>query len=236
MTGVFYRSFRDTSVSRNQGWRTSKAMEERLRHIGKVPRRSQLAGMLLAIMFSASLHGQNPSGSLRGLVQDASGARVAAASIEIHVADSSTIRRVSSDGHGQFFVQDLPAGRCEITVSAAEFAPASAEVATAIGTIHDIVVTLQPASVQQTIGVRAQASSIATQPIDAVSDVHQSVVSSQDLETLPLPARSFADIAYLAPGTEPVEPSDPTKARITAGCLYRRQFRAEQRTFRRWRG
>ena len=33
---------------------------------------------------------------------------------------------------------------------------------------------------------------------------------------MPLPARSFANIAYLAPGTEPVEPSDPTKARITA--------------------
>ncbi|MGA7645057.1 MAG: hypothetical protein WBW01_00985, partial [Terriglobales bacterium] len=36
------------------------------------------------------------------------------------------------------------------------------------------------------------------------------------LETFPLPARSFANIAYLVPGTEPVEPSDPTKARITA--------------------
>jgi hypothetical protein len=172
--------------------------------------------MLLATMFSASLYGQNPSGSLRGLVQDASGARVAAASIEIHVADSSTSRRVSSDEHGQFFVQDLPAGRCEITVSAAKFAPGSAEVVTAIGTIRDIVVTLQSASVQQTIGVQAQVSSITAQPIDAASNVHQSVVSSQDLETLPLPARSFADIAYLAPGTEPVEPSDPTKARITA--------------------
>src|SRR5215475_7018971 len=33
---------------------------------------------------------------------------------------------------------------------------------------------------------------------------------------MPLAARSFANIAYLAPGTEPVEPSDPTKARITA--------------------
>jgi hypothetical protein len=42
------------------------------------------------------------------------------------------------------------------------------------------------------------------------------VVSSHDLETLPLAARSFANIAYLVPGTEPVEPSDPTKARITA--------------------
>ena len=48
------------------------------------------------------------------------------------------------------------------------------------------------------------------------SAVRGGVVGSQDLETLPLPARSFANIAYLVPGTEPVEPSDPTKARITA--------------------
>jgi hypothetical protein len=52
--------------------------------------------------------------------------------------------------------------------------------------------------------------------MEIASQVHQSIVSGQDLEALPLPARSFANIAYLAPGTEPVEPSDPTKARITA--------------------
>ena len=55
-----------------------------------------------------------------------------------------------------------------------------------------------------------------TQPIDLASAVHQGVISSHDLQTLPLAARSFANIAYLVPGTEPVEPSDPTKARITA--------------------
>ena len=41
-------------------------------------------------------------------------------------------------------------------------------------------------------------------------------MTSQDLRDIPLAARSFANIAYMAPGTEPVEPSDPTKARITA--------------------
>jgi len=69
---------------------------------------------------------------------------------------------------------------------------------------------------QQTVNVHAQSSSIASQPIDLTSQVHQSIVSAQDLEGLPLPARSFANVAYLSPGTEPVEPSDPTKARITA--------------------
>src|SRR5208337_912596 len=45
---------------------------------------------------------------------------------------------------------------------------------------------------------------------------HQTAINQHDLQELPLAARSFANIAYLAPGTEPVEPSDPTKARITA--------------------
>ena len=64
--------------------------------------------------------------------------------------------------------------------------------------------------------MQGNSSSITTETIDTSSAVRGGVVGSQDLETLPLPARSFANIAYLVPGTEPVEPSDPTKARITA--------------------
>src|SRR2546429_6939339 len=41
-------------------------------------------------------------------------------------------------------------------------------------------------------------------------------ISSSDLDEVPLSARSFANISYLAPFTAPVEPSDPTMARITA--------------------
>src|SRR6202035_4803056 len=55
---------------------------------------------------------------------------------------------------------------------------------------------------------------ITTQPMDLVSVVHQGVITSLDLLTLPLASRSFANIAYLVPGTEPVEPSQPPKARI----------------------
>jgi len=75
---------------------------------------------------------------------------------------------------------------------------------------------MHPAAAAETVKVQGQISSITTQPIDTVSAVHGAVVSSRDLTTLPLANRSFANIAYLIPGTEPVEPSDPTKARITA--------------------
>jgi hypothetical protein len=103
-----------------------------------------------------------------------------------------------------------------MTVSGAGFAPAESDVSVAVSSVREVTVTLKPAAASQTVTVQSQASSITTQPIDLSSAVRGGVVGGQDLETLPLPARSFANIAYLVPGTEPVEPSDPTKARITA--------------------
>ncbi len=78
------------------------------------------------------------------------------------------------------------------------------------------MITLKPAGAHETVNVQGNPSSITTETVDTSSAVRGGVVGSKDLESMPLPARSFANIAYLVPGTEPVEPSDPTKARITA--------------------
>jgi hypothetical protein len=172
--------------------------------------------LLALVLFAVATRGQLTTGSLRGLVQDATGARIAGASVEVRMPAAASVRRATSDSHGEFLLENLPPGQYEMTVSAPGFATASAEVVTAVSTIRDITVSLTPAAVQQSVHVKAQGSSITAQPIDLASNVHQSVITSQDLESLPLPARSFANIAYLAPGTEPVEPSDPTKAQITA--------------------
>jgi hypothetical protein len=153
---------------------------------------------------------------MRGTVQDASGARVASAKIVAQLSGSSVQREASSEDRGEFRLDDLLPGKYRVNVSAPGFGPAQAEVAIAVATVRDITVTLKPLAVQQTVRVQGEASSITTQPLDLSSAVHEGVISSEDLETLPLAARSFANIAYLVPGTEPVEPSDPTKARITA--------------------
>ncbi len=168
------------------------------------------------VLLTINLLAQNPRGSLRGSVQDATGARIASAKVVAQLVGSSVQREVVSEDRGEFRIDDVQPGNYHITVTAAGFASAQADVVVAVATVRDITVTLKPASAQETVKVEAQVSSITTEPIDLASAVHQGVVSSQDLETLPLAARSFANIAYLVPGTEPVEPSDPTKARITA--------------------
>lgn len=170
----------------------------------------------VVIVFLSSVEAQNPRGSLRGAVQDATGARIPAAKIVIESTDSLTQREAASEDRGEFRVDDLLPGPYRMTVSAAGFAQAQADVSIAVSSVREVTVTLKAEAPSESIKVVGQTSSITTQPVDLVSVVHQGVVSSQDLQTLPLASRSFANIAYLAPGTEPVEPSDPTKARITA--------------------
>src|ERR1700733_6851493 len=180
------------------------------------PCQSAVALTLFVVLLTASLHAQNPRGSLRGTVQDAAGARVVSARIVAQLSGLSIKRDATSEDRGEFRMDDLLPGNYHVTVSATGFSPAEAEVTVAVATVRDITVTMKPAAARERVNVQGNSSSITTEVMDTSSAVRGGVVGSHDLETLPLPARSFANIAYLVPGTEPVEPSDPTKARITA--------------------
>src|SRR5947209_16088305 len=172
--------------------------------------------LLSSLLLLSNVQAQSPRGSLRGSVQDVTGARIANASIVAQSSDSSLRREANSEDRGEFRIDDLLPGRYRIVVSAAGFSDAIAEVPIAVSSVREITVTLKASASAQSVTVKGQSSSITTEPIDVASAVHQGVIGRQDLQNLPLAARSFANIAYLAPGTEPVEPSDPTKARITA--------------------
>ena len=176
----------------------------------------RIAALASVILLCSHLHAQNPRGSLRGTVEDPSGARIQSATIVLHSAISSLARQATTEDRGEFRIDDLNPGTYQITVTAAGFAEARAQVAVTVSSVRELNVTLKPASTGERITVASTKSSITTESIDLASAVRGGVVGSQDLEALPLPARSFANIAYLVPGTEPVEPSDPTKARITA--------------------
>jgi carboxypeptidase family protein len=184
------------------------------RPIRRRPLRNFALFSLLLLPFE--LFAQNPRGTLRGTVQDVSGGRISSAKIVVQAAESTLQREVTSDARGEFRIDDLVPGTYRVVATANGFAEASSHVKVVISSVQEIAVTLKPQTVQQTVNVQGQPSSITTQQIDAASAVHQTAITRQDLDTIPLAARSFANIAYLAPGTEPVEPSDPTKARITA--------------------
>jgi hypothetical protein len=172
-----------------------------------------LAAILLLVVASRA---QNSNGALRGEIQDVTGAQVPGAQVVVEAAASGISRSETANGQGEFRIEGLLPGSYRVMVTAKGFARATADVDVAVSVVRDINVTLKPESGRETVSVQGTPSSITSETIDTSSAVHGGVVGSHDLESLPLPARSFANIAYLVPGTEPVEPSDPTKARITA--------------------
>src|ERR1700756_1477929 len=165
---------------------------------------------------AVSLEAQNPRGTLRGEVQDVTGGRIAGAKVVVQSRTSSLSSTGTSNERGEFRIEGLLPGAYHITVTAPGFGEASADVDVVVSMVRDLTVALKPAAAPQRMNVEGTASSITTETIDTASAVHQGAVTMHDLETIPLASRSFANIAYLVAGTEPVEPSDPTKARITA--------------------
>jgi hypothetical protein len=190
-------------------------MKMRRRHIS-LPRIGMLFSALAAMLVCPAAPAQNPRGALRGIVQDVRGGRVAQARVTARAAETPGERETASDERGEFGIENLAPGDYRVHVTAPGFTEASAHITVNVSSVRELVVTMKPASLQQTVNVRGQTSSITAQPLERASAVEQATVNLKDLQTLPLAARSFANIAYLAPGTGPVEPSDPTKARITA--------------------
>ena len=172
--------------------------------------------LLAGVFISPPCTAQNPRGALRGVVEDVNGGRIPAAKISARAAESQMERQVLSDARGEFRFDDLQPGTYRVSATAKGFSDVVSDVSVPVSTVRYITVTLKPRSFHQSLNVRGEAASISTQPTDTAGAVLQGTVMVKDFQTIPLAARSFANIAYLVPGTEPVEPSDPTKARITA--------------------
>jgi peptidyl-tRNA hydrolase len=110
-----------------------------------------LAVWTLALLIAAV--GQNPRGSLRGTVQDATGARVASAKIVAQVVDSSLRREATSEDRGEFRMDDLLPGNYRIVVSATGFAQAQADVVVAVSSVREVTVTLKAATPMESVKV-----------------------------------------------------------------------------------
>jgi len=185
-------------------------------------RRVRLVSIFLLVVTLLTIRpfvsAQNATGTLIGEVQDSTGARVRSATVTATSNTSGISRQVISGSGGEFRFPDLIPGSYHIVVDAKSFAQAATDVTVLVSTTRDLLVTVRPAAGTATINVKGEASSIATQLLDTTDAVNGGVVTTKDLMDIPLAARSFANIAYMVPGTEPVEPSDPTK-RASPPCL-----------------
>lgn len=168
------------------------------------------------LLFTIVSFAQTPQGALTGTVVDPSGARVRGATVTATAHDFGLTRSVQTNHLGEFRIESLPPGNYEVKVEAEGFATQSTMIEVAVAATPTVNMKLQTAPVRETVNVQGETGSVTAQPIETTNSVVKTTIGVNDLEEVPLAHRSFANISYLAPMTEPVEPSDPTKARITA--------------------
>jgi Carboxypeptidase regulatory-like domain/TonB dependent receptor-like, beta-barrel len=172
------------------------------------------AGLMLAA--SRVLPAQDFRGALLVKIQDSSGAVIPGARITATQERTGIARTATSDDRGEARLDALFPGTYSVSAEAVGFAEKTERVVVAITGQPFLRFSLAPQTVRESIEVRDHGPSLASQPLETTSSTVKTVITAYDLDEIPLSARSFANISLMAPFTAPVEPSDPTKARITA--------------------
>lgn len=149
------------------------------------------------------------TGSVVGVVTDASGAAVPSASVTITSKATGTQRTSATNGSGQYRFDLLPAGDYTLHVTANGFSPAdTTNLNLQVGSTTTANVPLATGGVNTTVDVQT-----VNQLLDAEKTDSSTNVTPQQVTELPLNGRDFANLAILAPGVKLVDSYDPTKNR-----------------------
>ena len=152
------------------------------------------AGCVLAVVLATAILAQDGSTSLQGVVEDASGARIAGAGIVVSDTSRGVQRKISADAKGEFGFGMLPPGRYDVTASAPGMADKTSRgVDLLVGGVSVVRLRLAPAAVTQNVTVSAPPVMLETQ-----SGELSSIVPQRAIEGLPLNGRRFTDLALLA--------------------------------------
>jgi outer membrane receptor protein involved in Fe transport len=150
------------------------------------------------------------SSSLEGTIMDIKQAVIPGATVAVTNNATGLNRSVQTNESGAYRFDLLPAGFYDIKVSAAGFGDVtSPKVELLVGKTSTIDFTLSPGGRTETVTVTSDAPLLDQQK----TDVGQNI-TPREVEDLPLNGRDLGNLAYLAPGAQPVDSYDPTKNRI----------------------
>lgn len=153
------------------------------------------AGILLVLRAGPAV-GQVATGTILGVVSDASGGVVAGATVTTTNANTGLKRTFTTESDGSYRFPDLPVGTYDVEAGRSGFQTATQTgLILTVGQQAVLDLTLQVGSANQTVTVTA-----APALIDTTTSALGSLVSEQKLEQLPLNGRNYTDLILLQPG------------------------------------
>jgi outer membrane receptor for ferrienterochelin and colicin len=150
----------------------------------------------LFFIVAGSVCAQQDNGSILGTVTDSSGAVVAGASVEIRNLATGQITKLVSDSNGDFFAPVLPVGTYRLSVANTGFKVAVVDGLTLqVADRLKLTVKLEPGTVQETVTVTG-----VSPLVDTASTTLGGVVTSQQINALPMNGRDIVELLALVPG------------------------------------
>ncbi len=148
------------------------------------------------------------TGSIQGTIVDPQGGAVNGAKITVTSKATGQISPTSTNATGAFNVAALIPGEYLVRVEAKGFKTAETLVHAALSVISTVNLTLELGSESTVIMVEANAVAVNTQQATV-----QDVITSRQIEELPVDGRNFLDLASLEPGVQVQDGAnfDPTK-------------------------
>lgn len=157
-----------------------------------------LLATLVVLVTAAPLSAQATGGSLSGTVKDATGGVLPGVSVVVTNTDTSLTRTVVTDAGGRYVVSDLPPGPYSVKGSLEGFTSVVRRGMTlTVGrdAVVDLELTLGQVSDQVTVVGEAKT-------VDTRSASTGGLISTGQIEGLPLNGRSFVELANLTPGVQ----------------------------------
>jgi len=165
-------------------------------------------GATVVWLVSVAMAGAQPTAVLRGLVRDSQGAPIAGAVVLVRDTGTGLERSVPAGDDGTYVLVNLPPATVDVSASAPGFGDATRRaLALPVGQSVSLDFTLSPAGVREQVDVQA-----APPAIDRTRSVVDAVITSSEIEALPLNGRNFLELALLVPGNAPAPNFDPTKS------------------------
>jgi hypothetical protein len=136
------------------------------------------------------------SAAISGIVTDASGSVVSAATVAAKDMETSAVRDTSTDTDGRYEMLELPVGEYEVTVTKDGFETiARGGIHLMVGQEARVDFALRVGDVKQQITVTGEVS-----PVNASTTDISGLVGEQQIKNLPLNGRSYDLLTLLNPG------------------------------------
>jgi hypothetical protein len=156
-----------------------------------------IAAFTIVLAAALSEAAQGPAGRIEGFVRDAQGAVLPGVTMTLRNDDTGVTRTIVTEADGRYAFPALAPGRYSIQAQLPGFALEEVkDIVISIGFEHRLDLQLSVDSLKEAVTVRG------TVPIvDTTKAEVSSVVTREQIETLPINSRQYLSLALLAPGT-----------------------------------